>query len=118
MTDKRFHRITSMTALHFCFILPKMSMETIFTHSWLTSVVILTYRRCSAVQPFKKGNVYHFNSIILRTISLTWTQESASKASAKVEKLQNLINQHTDNWVCDHTMFVMIRRFKQRHIEE
>ena len=29
MTDKRFHRITSTTALHCCFILPKMSMETI-----------------------------------------------------------------------------------------
>ena len=29
MTDKRFHRITSTTALHCCFILSKMSMETI-----------------------------------------------------------------------------------------
>ena len=28
-TDKRFHRITSTTAFHFCFILPKMSRETI-----------------------------------------------------------------------------------------
>ena len=28
-TDKRFHRITSTTDLHFCFILAKMSMETI-----------------------------------------------------------------------------------------
>ena len=66
MTDKRFNRITSTTAFHFCFILPKMSMETI-----ILTPVILTYRRCSAVQPFKKGNVYHFHSIILRTISLT-----------------------------------------------
>ena len=71
MTDKRFHRITSTTALHCCFILPKMSMETIIYLLMGTSVVILTYRRCSAVQPFKKGNVYHFHSIILRTISLT-----------------------------------------------
>ena len=29
MTDKRFHRITSTTALYFYFILPKMPMETI-----------------------------------------------------------------------------------------
>ena len=116
MTDKRFHRITLTTALHFCFILPKKSMKLFYTYSWLTSIVILTYRRCSAVQPFKKGNVYHFHSIILWTISLT--QESATKASAKVEKLQNLISQHRQlgvrpHHVCDDSKMLVEYRIKE-----
>ena len=68
------------------------------------------------MQPFKKGNVYHFHSIILRTISLT--QESVSKASAKVEKLQNLISQHRQlavrpHHVCDDSKVLAEYRIKE-----
>ena len=99
--------ITSMTALYFCFTLPKMSVETIIYLPWLTSVVILTYRRCSAVQPFY-SNIKVIAYAVL-TVRI-YKRINQSNASAKVEKLQNLISQHTDNWVCDHIMFVMIRR--------
>ena len=70
------------------------------------------------MQPFKKGNVYHFYSIIIRTISLTSTQESGTKASAKVEKLQNLISQHRKlgvrpHHVCDDSKVLVEYRIKE-----
>ena len=70
------------------------------------------------MQQFKKGKVYHFHSIILRTISLTKTQESATKASTKVKKLQNLISQHRQlgvrpHHVCDDSKVLAEYRIKE-----
>ena len=46
MTDKRFHRITSTTALHFCFILPKKRImacnEKEEEKQWLEAISITT----------------------------------------------------------------------------
>ena len=70
------------------------------------------------MQPFKKGNVYHFHPIILRTISLTQTQISATKSNAKVEMLQNLISQHRQlgvrpHHVCDDSKVLVEYKIKE-----